>query len=72
MSIDFNQKGNRTGTNYLALIKDAATRIAVGYATGRIQNSEFVVRSLSMVNFNLRQSRSILSDTESVFTSGYS
>ena len=42
--IDITQKRYLSGTIYLAVIKDAATRVVVGYATGRGPNSDLVAR----------------------------
>lgn len=47
-AIDIAQKRSFTGFIHLAAIKDAATRVVVGYATGRTLNSELVVRALAM------------------------
>ena len=55
---------------YLAVIKDAATRVVVGYATGRAPNSELVVRAQSMAISEYATSGNIIhSDLGSVFKS---
>ena len=46
--IDITQKRYLSGTIYLAVIKDASSRMVVGYATGRRPNSESLVRALTI------------------------
>ena len=64
------QKRYLSGTIYLAVIKDAATRLVVGYATGRRPNSELVVRALSKAVESHHPVKTIIhSDMGSVFKS---
>lgn len=68
--IDITQKRYLTGTIYLAVIKDAATRVVVGYATGKGPNSDLVVRALSMATSQYETKATIIhSDMGSVFKS---
>lgn len=68
--IDITQKRYLSGTIYLAAIKDAATRVVVGYATGGHPNSDLVVRALVMATCRYRTTGTILhSDMGSVFKS---
>ncbi len=68
--IDITQKRYLSGTIYLAVIKDAATRLVVGYATGRRPNSELVVRALSKAVESHHPVKTIIhSDMGSVFKS---
>ncbi|MDA2962134.1 MAG: IS3 family transposase, partial [Actinomycetota bacterium] len=68
--IDITQKRYLTGTIYLAAIKDAATRMVVGYATGRRPNSDLVVRALVMATSRYATRGTIIhSDMGSVFKS---
>jgi transposase InsO family protein len=68
--IDITQKRYLSGTIYLAVIKDAATRIVVGYASGRRPNSDLVVRALVMATSRYATTGTIIhSDMGSVFKS---
>jgi len=68
--IDITQKRYLSGVIYLAVIKDAATRMVVGYATGRGPNSELVVRALVMATTHYATSGTVIhSDMGSVFKS---
>lgn len=68
--IDITQKRYLSGVIYLAAIKDAATRMVVGYATGRGPNSELVVRALVMATSRYASTGTIIhSDMGSVFKS---
>jgi len=68
--IDITQKRYLSGTIYLAAIKDSATKMVVGYATGRAPNSELVVRALSMATSRYATTATIIhSDMGSVFKS---
>ncbi len=68
--IDITQKRYLSGTIYLAAIKDAATRMVVGYAAGRGPNSDLVVRALSMATSRYKTKETVIhSDMGSVFTS---
>lgn len=68
--IDITQKRYLSGTIYLAVIKDGATRVVVGYATSRRPNSDLVVRALSMATSQYRTKETIIhSDMGSVFKS---
>ncbi len=68
--IDITQKRYLSGTIYLAVIKDAATRVVVGYATGKGPNSDIVVRALSMAISQYKTKATIIhSDMGSVFKS---
>lgn len=68
--IDITQKRYLCGIIYLAVIKDAASRMVVGYATGRGPNSELVVRALSMATSQYKTKGTIIhSDMGSVFKS---
>lgn len=68
--IDITQKRYLSGTIYLAAIKDAATKLVVGYANGRRPNSELVVRALVMATSRYATTGTIIhSDMGSVFKS---
>lgn len=68
--IDITQKRYLSGTIYLAVIKDAATWVVVGYATGRGPNSDLVVRALVMATARYASTGNIIhSDMGSVFKS---
>jgi len=68
--IDITQKRYLTGTIYLAVIKDAASRVVVGYATGKNPNSELVVRALTIATEGYKPKGTIVhSDMGSVFKS---
>lgn len=68
--IDITQKRYLTGTIYLAAIKDAATKLVVGYASGRRPNSDLVVRALSVATSQYKTKGTIIhSDMGSVFKS---
>lgn len=68
--IDITQKRYLSGIIYLAAIKDAATKLIVGYASGRRPNSDLVVRALSMATSRYATIGTIIhSDMGSVFKS---
>lgn len=68
--IDITQKRYLTGTIYLAAIKDAATKLIVGYASGRRPNSDLVVRALVVATSRYATTGTIIhSDMGSVFKS---
>ncbi len=68
--IDITQKRYLSGIIYLAVIKDAATKLIVGYATGRGPNSDLAVRALSMATSRYATTGTIIhSDMGSVFKS---
>ncbi len=68
--IDITQKRYLSGTIYLAAIKDAATKLIVGYASGRRPNSDLVVRALSIATSRYATTGTIIhSDMGSVFKS---
>jgi len=68
--IDITQKRYLSGIIYLAAIKDAATRMVVGYASGRRPNSDLVVRALAMATSRYAATGTIIhSDMGSVFKS---
>ena len=68
--IDITQKRYLSGTIYLAVIKDAASRMVVGYATGKNPNSELVVRALTIATEGYKPKGTIVhSDMGSVFKS---
>jgi len=68
--IDITQKRYLSGTIYLAAIKDAATKLVVGHASGRRPNSELVVRALVMATSRYATTGTIIhSDMGSVFKS---
>ena len=68
--IDITQKRYLSGVIYLAAIKDAATRMVVGCATGKRPNWELVVRALSMATSRYATTATIThSDMGSVFKS---
>jgi len=68
--IDITQKRYLSGTIYLAAIKDAATKLVVGYASGRRPNSDLVVRALVMATSRYATTGTIIhSDMGSVFKS---
>lgn len=49
--IDISQKRYLSGIIYLVAIKDAATRVVVGYASGGRPDSELVLRAPVMATF---------------------
>ena len=68
--IDITQKRYLSGTIYLAVIKDAASRMVVGYATSTRPNSDLVVKALSMATTQCAFKETIIhSDMGSVFKS---
>ena len=68
--IDITQKRYPSGTIYLAAIKDAATKLVVGYASGRRPNSDLVVRALSVATSQYKTKGTIIhSDMGSAFKS---
>jgi len=68
--IDITQKRYLSGTIYLAVIKDAASRMVVGYATSTRPNSDLVVKALSMATNQYTSMATIIhSDMGSVFKS---
>ena len=68
--IDITQKRYLSGTIYLAVIKDAASRMVVGYATSTRPNSDLVVKALSMATNQYAFKETIIhSDMGSVFKS---
>ena len=68
--IDITQKRYLTGTIYLAVIKDDASRMVVRYATGKNPNSELVVRALTIATEGYKPKGTIVhSDMGSVFKS---
>ena len=68
--IDITQKRYLTGTIYLAVIKDDASRMVVRYATGKNPNSELVVRALTIATEGSKPKGTIVhSDIGSVFKS---
>jgi len=68
--IDITQKRYLSGTIYLAAIKDAATRMVVGYATSTRPNSDLIVKALSLATHQYASKDTIIhSDMGSVFKS---
>lgn len=68
--VDITQKRYLSGTIYLAVIKDAATKLVVGYASGKRPNSDLVVRALVMATSRYATNSTIIhSDMGSVFKS---